>query len=85
MEIKTGRYKDWATTQPSHEAGPVSPIWWVSSIGLLYRVVEDLGLSARAWDRIRRVARTLADLEESGGIDESHIGEAVQYRWLDAH
>ena len=50
---------------------------------LLYRVVEDLGLSARAWDRIRRVARTLADLEESEGIDESHIGEAVQYRWLD--
>ena len=52
---------------------------------LLYRVVEDLGLSARAWDRIRRVARTLADLDESEGIDESHIGEAVQYRWLGAY
>ncbi|MDP6479388.1 MAG: YifB family Mg chelatase-like AAA ATPase [Phycisphaerales bacterium] len=50
---------------------------------LLRRAVEELGFSARAWDRIRRVARTLADLEESEGIEESHVAEAVQYRWLD--
>ncbi len=50
---------------------------------LLHRSIEDLGLSARAWDRLRRVARTLADLEESEQIEQQHVAEAVQFRWLD--
>lgn len=39
-----------------------------------------LGLSARAYDRVRRVARTLADLAQANEIDASHVAEALQYR-----
>ena len=50
---------------------------------LLERVVDRLGMSARAYDRILKVARTIADLEGSDEIGSSHLSEAVQYRTLD--
>jgi magnesium chelatase family protein len=50
---------------------------------LLARAVEKLGLSARAHDKVLRVARTLADLEGSDAVRSSHVAEAVQYRALD--
>jgi len=47
---------------------------------LLRQAVETLGLSARAHDKILRVARTIADLESRNEIEEHHIAEAVGYR-----
>jgi len=50
---------------------------------LLERAVDRLALSARAIDRIRRVARTIADLDGSPSVRGPHVAEAVQYRVLD--
>lgn len=50
---------------------------------LLEMVVDRLGMSARAYDRILKVARTIADLEGSETIRPVHLSEAVQYRTLD--
>ena len=50
---------------------------------LLERAVDKLGLSARAYHRILRVARTIADLDGSECIHSAHLSEAIQYRRLD--
>jgi len=50
---------------------------------LLQNAIDRLGFSARAYDKVLRVARTLADLDEAEKIEERHVGEAIQYRNLD--
>jgi magnesium chelatase family protein len=49
----------------------------------LEQAMNKMGLSARAYDRILKVARTIADMEELNSIGDRHISEAIQYRSLD--
>lgn len=50
---------------------------------LLERAMQQQGLTARAHDRILKVARTIADLDGAENLAVSHLAEAIQYRTLD--
>jgi magnesium chelatase family protein len=81
--------------RPSHPGGPTTNATMSSRdlkahcdlsppcLLLMKQAMDELGLSARAYDKVRRIARTLADLDGSKDISESHLAEAIQYRLLD--
>ncbi|MGZ3635245.1 MAG: magnesium chelatase subunit ChlI family protein [Syntrophales bacterium] len=50
---------------------------------LIEMAIEKLGLSARAYTKVLKIARTIADIEEDEKPSASHVAEAIQYRSLD--
>ncbi|MEZ6191467.1 MAG: hypothetical protein R3C45_09285 [Phycisphaerales bacterium] len=69
-------------TLTGRELDKLAPLDNVSQ-QLLKDAMTELGLSARAYDKVRRVARTIADLEDGDGIQPHHVAEAISYRLLD--
>lgn len=84
--IQTERFKGTSVTcNAKMTPSQTSEFCRLSEAGkkILERCFETMDLSARAYDKILRIARTIADLEGSADIEVPHITEAVQYRSLD--
>ncbi len=86
-EIQTERYKNYpgvyCNAQISSKMLKEICVLDTVSQNLIKTAMEKLNLSARAYDRILKVARTIADLSKSENIKAEHIAEAIQYRSLD--
>jgi magnesium chelatase family protein len=86
-EIQAERFKgnEGMYSNSQMEANQVQEICVISDAArnLLGRAMQKLQLSARAYDRILKVSRTIADLSASDEIKTEHIAEAIQYRSLD--
>jgi magnesium chelatase family protein len=86
-EIQAERYKNnpgiYSNAQISSKM--LKEICVIDKVGqnLLKAAMEKLNLSARAYDRILKVARTIADLDGDENIKPEHLAEAIQYRSLD--
>lgn len=86
-QIQSLRYKDspgiYSNAQMSSKQLAEICIISQAGEGLLKKAMEKLNLSARAYDRILKVSRTIADLSGSADIKVEHLAEAIQYRTLD--
>jgi magnesium chelatase family protein len=85
--IQELRFKDFKDINCNAQMSPqmVRAICLITDSGqqLLKKAMEKLGLSARAYDRILKVSRTIADLSESDEIEIEHLAEAIHFRSLD--
>ena len=86
-QIQIERFKDFPDIH-SNAMMPAEMVKKICEIGdagraLLKKAMERLGLSARAYDRILKVSRTIADLAGTEEIKIEHLAEAIQYRSLD--
>jgi magnesium chelatase family protein len=86
-EIQTARFGTRPDLHANAQMGPkmVRELCKIDTAGqtLLKKAMEKLGLSARAYDRILKVSRTIADLGGSEDIQIEHLAEAIQFRSLD--
>ncbi|MGI9525518.1 MAG: YifB family Mg chelatase-like AAA ATPase [Weeksellaceae bacterium] len=85
--IQTGRYIELHHVHYNAQMGPKELDTFCvldkKSKDLIRTAMDRLNLSARAYDRILRVSRTIADLDKSDNINANHLAEAIQYRSLD--
>ena len=85
-EIQLNRYKDYNIyTNGELTHSLIERFCVIDDVGkeILKKAFNNLGLSARAYDKILKIARTIADLEGEENIKPNHIAEAIQYRSLD--
>ena len=85
-KIQLDRYKQYGIFSNSELTPSLSNIYCkldLKSKEIIQNAFERLGLSARGYERILKVARTIADLDKKENIEAKHIAEAIQYRSLD--
>jgi magnesium chelatase family protein len=74
-----GRTDTYNSSMSSHDTSALVGLS-IAAQQILEAASDKLSLSARSYFKILKVARTIADMEESSGVNESHISEALQYR-----
>jgi magnesium chelatase family protein len=84
-DLQRARFGSAPTTNATMSARDMKSHCDLSHGGLLLmkQAMDELGLSARAYDKVRKIARTIADMDAKKTIGEEHLAEAIQYRLLD--